>query len=481
MNRWRILLLGLAIATTANCRLQTDGLAEATGLPAGAGGRADSGIATTPTGGTPNLGDAPASGARAGTGGAGAGGSSDTGGVSQAGGAPGAGGASTLVGNGGVSGAGGASNAGGATNMGGSGGKAGTGGAPGSGGASTGGGSTTTTGTGGIAGAGGADNEGGTGGGLGSGGGGGSGGNTTLTGNGGISGTGGAGSTQLPDAAPDLPRPAPPDASPDAPPATGDETSRDIAGAQPDIAPPLDANSSLRLIWSDEFNGATNTGVDPNKWSYVTWDPGHVNDEIQKYTSRLDNVYLDGNGCLVIQALNVPYQGFAYTSGRITTQNTQLLGPGVRVEVRAKLPAGIGSFPGIVMLGATGAWPNSGELAIAEQYGQDKSWMYVSAYADTTANGSTGNIRHNYANATTASVDFHVYAVDWYADHLDFQVDGTTVVVKPFPGSSPFASIQEYINLDLALGGAMGGNVNNAAFPMDMKMTVDYVRVYSLQ
>ena len=86
---------------------------------------------------------------------------------------------------------------------------------------------------------------------------------------------------------------------------------------------------------------------------------------------------------------------------------------------------------------------------------------------------------YTFATATTAAADFHVYAVDWYQDHLVFHIDGNTVVATTFDNGSPFAHKSESITLDVALGGAMGGNIKDGDLPTTM--TVDYVCVYSLQ
>jgi beta-glucanase (GH16 family) len=129
-------------------------------------------------------------------------------------------------------------------------------------------------------------------------------------------------------------------------------------------------------------------------------------------------------------------------------------------------------------MGSTGNWPQCGELAIMEQYGQDKSWFYVSATAGSgSGSGNTGNVKYTFPDATTASLDFHVYSFDWYTDHVVFQMDGIEITRTAFATSSPFYSIPEYLILDLALGGNMGGTIDPNAFPMDM--IVDYVRVYS--
>jgi beta-glucanase (GH16 family) len=250
---------------------------------------------------------------------------------------------------------------------------------------------------------------------------------------------------------------------------------RDASDAAASIAP----DASRTLVWSDEFDSAAIAGVDTGKWSYVTWDPGHVNNEAQKYTNRIENVAQDGEGHLILRALNTPYGGFQYTSGRIET-NAKFSFKFGRIEVRAKLPAGPGSFPGIAMLGTVGNWPQCGELAIMEQYGQDKSTIYSTALTGGgPKSGEVGPAKYTFEESTDASSDFHVYSLDWYGDHLVFQVDGVEVTRSTFDKTSPFNTIAEYIVLDVALGGDKGGPIKASQFPMEM--IVDYVRVYSLQ
>jgi beta-glucanase (GH16 family) len=266
------------------------------------------------------------------------------------------------------------------------------------------------------------------------------------------------------------------DQAPDLPPASPDVAN--LGG--PDVAPDAQPDVALPLLWNDEFEGAARTAPDDAKWTYAIWGPaGGVNNEKQQYTASLDNVFLDGEGHLVIRALKSGQGpiGAQYTSGRVQTKGSFQLKTG-RLEVRAKLPAGIGSFPGIITMGVEGGWPQCGELALVEQYGQDKSWFYSSAYADSTAgSGDKRNVRYDFPNETTASSEFHVYAMDWYGDHIVFQVDGEEIMRTNYGANSPFANTPEYIVLDVAVGGNMGGTVDPAAFPMDM--VVDYVRVYS--
>lgn len=278
----------------------------------------------------------------------------------------------------------------------------------------------------------------------------------------------------------DLAREGAPDRAPDVP-LPADGPSADLADAAADAQGASDthgeAGPALALVWHDEFDGAANTGVETSRWTYVTWQPGMVNDELQQYTSNLRNVFQDGDGHLVIRALNDSGGRHPYTSGRIETTGKISFGPGHRIEVRAKLPAGSGSFPAILLKGTTGLWPESGALGLMEQYGQDKSWFYATAYApNTPGSGVTPKTKHSFADATTASADFHVYALDWYDDHLVFQVDGAVILTSNYGPTSPFYSITEFLVLNVALGGDMGGAIDDDAFPMDM--VIDYVRVY---
>ena len=420
--------LALALAGSAGCRVDDAGLVLVSGE--GSGGELG-------TGQTPDSDSTPA-----GTGGQGVGGASNLGGATGAGGIPVSDGA---MGSGDATASGDASARGGAM---------------GSGGIGSGGLITFDCAT-------------DTGGGPGPGG-------TSVKGSG---GAGGAGGSPDPDGAIDSPIPPNPDASPEAladarTDVSVDRRRNDVPLSSDDArADAVDSDRPpMTLVWSDEFNDTANTGVDPKKWSYRTWDPGQVNDEVQKYTNRLANVFQDGSGNLVIRALDTPYAGNTYTSGRIESNGHFTFQYG-RVEVRAQLPAGKGSFPGIIAMGSTGAWPQCGELALVEQYGQDKSYFYVSATAGGASD--TGNVQYTFPDATSASSDFHIYSLDWYTDHIVFQVDGNEITRTSFAPSSPFATIPEYLVLDLALGGKMGLTIDTSAFPMDL--VVDYVRVYSFQ
>jgi beta-glucanase (GH16 family) len=223
----------------------------------------------------------------------------------------------------------------------------------------------------------------------------------------------------------------------------------------PTPAPSAPAPSGFVLAFSDEFE--TTGSLDPAKWGY---EIGYVrNDEKQYYTSRLENVRVEG-GILVIEARKEAYQGDAYTSASINTLGRFELLYG-RVEVRAKLPAGRGAWPAIWMLGTSRAqvgWPTCGEIDVMENVGFDPLRIHASVH--------TAAYNHTISTQKSASVtiakpseDFHVYAMEWYADHIDVFVDGQKYFTFRNEGTGsrtwPFDKPQ-YLLLNLAIGGRLG-------------------------
>jgi beta-glucanase (GH16 family) len=235
-----------------------------------------------------------------------------------------------------------------------------------------------------------------------------------------------------------------------------------------------DKGSSTReLFWSEEFNYAG--APDPTKWGYDTgtgWN-GWGNAELQYYTSRPENVIVQ-NGVLKITAKKESYKGNAYTSARLLTKGKFAFQYG-RVEVRAKLPAGVGTWPAIWMLGSnitTVDWPACGEIDIMEHRGSELNKIFGTLHypgrSGANADGSTRMI----SNATT---EFHIYSVDWSASEIKIYVDGvlyhTVVNSEKIPFNHDF-----FILLNVAIGGHFAGKVDPAFTSASME--VDYVRVY---
>ncbi len=230
---------------------------------------------------------------------------------------------------------------------------------------------------------------------------------------------------------------------------------------------------ALALVWSDEFD--TPGSPDPAKWGFDigTGSGGWGNNELEYYTNRQANAIVS-NGTLKIIATKESYDGSAYTSARMLTNNLYSFQYG-RIDVRAKLPASIGTWPAIWMLGsdfATAGWPACGEIDIMEQSGSAKSTIYGTMHYPTEigqyGDGSTTPI-------TTASTDFHIYSALWTPASIQLFVDGLLYYTLSNKLDLPFNQ-QFFIILNLAMGGNFGGTVD-PGFTTD-QMEVDYVRVY---
>ena len=97
----------------------------------------------------------------------------------------------------------------------------------------------------------------------------------------------------------------------------------------------------VKLVWSDEFN--TDGAPDSTKWGYdIGTGNGWGNNELEYYTNRPDNVIIS-NGTLKIIAKKESYEGAGYTSARMLTKDKYAFTYG-KVEVRAKLPANVGTW-----------------------------------------------------------------------------------------------------------------------------------------
>jgi beta-glucanase (GH16 family) len=231
------------------------------------------------------------------------------------------------------------------------------------------------------------------------------------------------------------------------------------------------------LVWADEFD--TPGLPDPTRWDYDTErnSLGWYNNELQYYArDRAENARVE-DGNLIITArkeslVSAPdWGGQAYTSARMVTRGKASWTYGL-MEVRAKLPCGLGTWPAIWMLGAGGHWPDDGEIDIMEQLGRDPQLIYGTIH--NLASDAGGTVR--LADACSA---FHTYQLTWTADAIRIGVDGSDYFTYAKPRSATYAQWPfdqpQYLLLNIALGG-WGGAVNNSIFPVQMR--VDYVRVY---
>jgi beta-glucanase (GH16 family) len=232
------------------------------------------------------------------------------------------------------------------------------------------------------------------------------------------------------------------------------------------------------LDWEDQFNqdGLPNPAI----WSY---EVGKIrNNEAQFYTkARLENARVE-NGMLLIEARKDNFDGNEITSASIHTSGKKSMLYG-KIEVRAKVPEGRGSWPAIWMLGESKTkkinWPECGEIDIMENVGYDPDKVHFNVHTKAynhVMNTNKGKIVPDI----NPSQDFHIYAVEWYTNRIDFFLDGTkqfTFMKEEGNDKWPFDKSQ-YLILNLAIGGAWGGQkgIDDTKFPF--KYYIDYVKVY---
>lgn len=254
------------------------------------------------------------------------------------------------------------------------------------------------------------------------------------------------------------------------------------------IAPKVASTAeSKTLIWSDEFE---QPGLpDSTKWGYDygTGCPnicGWGNNELEFYTARrLENARVAG-GMLIIEAHREDWEGKAYTSARLVSKGKGDWKYG-RFEARIKCPKGLGTWAAFWMLPtdwAYGGWPNSGEIDIMEHVGYVPDTVYATAHTSAFTNmKGTENTRAFYLPDTEST--FHVYAVEWRANRMDFFVDdvrfNTFVNLHKTSAEWPYDQ-RFHLLLNLAVGGNWGGKKGVAEDIWPRKMEVDYVRVYAL-
>lgn len=268
------------------------------------------------------------------------------------------------------------------------------------------------------------------------------------------------------------------------------------------------------MVWADEFDGST---VDDKRWTLADDCWGGGNDERQCYTRAPAN-HAVRDGKLAIVARKEAQTGPAYpqdqrtsperqaatrtkpfTSARLTTAGkaSWLYG---KVQVRAKLPRGQGTWPAIWMLPedwSYGGWARSGEIDIMEAVNLGEP---CATCAGGRENRVLGTIhfggeppQNRYIGDETplaGEVDgYHLYEIEWDKDGIVWRVDGTEYERRvphewhSLGSDKPGAPFDKpfHLILNLAIGGHLpegrnSGGVDDNGFPK--RMEVDYVRVW---
>ncbi len=234
-------------------------------------------------------------------------------------------------------------------------------------------------------------------------------------------------------------------------------------------------------VWSDEFN--TPGLPDSTKWGY---EIGLLrNQESQYYTNRSENARIEDT-VLIIEARKEAFAGSKYTAASIKSRYTGDWKYG-RIEVRAKIPTGKGTWPAIWMMPTDdeyGGWPRSGEIDIMENIGIDPSAIYSTVHFEGT-NG-TGHQSSGSRVLSNKPFDrFITYTVEWTADKIVWYNDNQKVHTYNRNSSTDYRvwpfNQKFYMILNLAIGGSWAGTqgIDDNIFPT--KFLIDYVRVYQWQ
>jgi beta-glucanase (GH16 family) len=230
-----------------------------------------------------------------------------------------------------------------------------------------------------------------------------------------------------------------------------------------------------QLVWSDDFNGST---LDQSVWSF---ELGQFNDCVQYSTDLPTNTRVT-NGHLQLIALKESYQGYDYTASVIKTKHAVNWRYG-RIEASIKLPGSNGFVPAFWLLPEDetyGWWPASGEIDIMEHPTNEITKIYGTVHSSEYNSFTGSGPRGGTIDIADAESEFHLYAVEWTPEKVDFFVDDQKYYTfnnenngfQTWPFDHPF-----YIILNMAVGGGWVGNpTKSTVFPAIME--VDYVRVY---
>ncbi len=243
-----------------------------------------------------------------------------------------------------------------------------------------------------------------------------------------------------------------------------------------------------KLVWADEFD--TDGPINSNNWFHQTTLPAAgswYNGEIQHYTNRRDNSVVE-NGILKVIAKKESFsdQGYTkqYTSARLNAKFAFKYG---RVEFRAKLPTGVGTWPAVWMLGknidengaywdnlgfGNVAWPACGEIDMMEHWGNNQNYV-TSAIHTPSSYGNTVNVGGQ--TIPTASSAFHVYTLEWSPTKMEFSVDSNIhYTYNPSQKNAdtwPFDA-EQYFIINVAIQSNISPSFTQSALEMD------YIRVY---
>jgi beta-glucanase (GH16 family) len=269
------------------------------------------------------------------------------------------------------------------------------------------------------------------------------------------------------------------------------------------VNPAADAatKKTLKLLWSDEFNGKKGSLPSSKTWSREIGGGGWGNSERQYYTDKAANASMDGAGRLVITANRISNEyseqigevpgtedilnrcsECQFTSARMKTARNLSFQYG-RIEARIKMPQGVGTWPAFWMLGGDlldgVPWPECGEIDIIETRGVEPNM--ASGVLHGPGFGKGAGVGGTYQNPTPLSDAYHVYAVEWKKNKVDFYLDDRLIASETPSSFAPGRWVfnhKFFLILNLAMGGEFGGDIDPNL--MQTRLFVDYIRYYSI-
>ena len=266
------------------------------------------------------------------------------------------------------------------------------------------------------------------------------------------------------------------------------------ATAQADTVPA--APAGWTTVFGDNFAGPAGSAPSSANWFYDI-GTGYGTGEIEQTTDSTSNAYLDGNGHLVLKAVD---NGGTWTSARLESTRDDFQAPaGGELEMTASIeqpdPAdGLGYWPAFWALGspmrAGGGWPTSGEIDMMED-------VNGSNQASQTLHDAAGSSGHALVSCPDTSsgcqTGYHTYSVivdrtNTSAETMEFLMDGTVedTVTEASVGTTAWQEAVDhgfFIIWDLAMGGnypdgVYGSTTPTAATSSGGSMSVGYVAVY---
>jgi beta-glucanase (GH16 family) len=262
------------------------------------------------------------------------------------------------------------------------------------------------------------------------------------------------------------------------------------AAAKASKVPP--APAGWTTVFSDGFTGKAGTAPSSANWFYdvgTGWGTNNADHD----TNSTQNVYVDGDGHLVIQSTHT--NGTWY-SGRIeTTRDDFMAPPGGEMEMTASIKqpnGGPGYWPSFWALGAPmrsgGAWPTSGEIDMLESVNSDDESAATLHGAGQRGGGS--NLEP--CPDTPCDAGYNTYSViinrvNPKAEFAQFLMDGQLVatVTEAHTGTSVWQAAVDhgfFIILDMAVGGDYPSGMCHCTTPnaktVPATLSVGYVAVY---